>query len=504
MAKRTAVIDIGSNSARLVIYERTSRYGFHLICEEKSKVRIGEGAYEKEGYLQPQAIRRAYFALLGFRNTIEKYRARKVLCVATSALRDAPNARAFVRFIRKKLGIAIRIISGEEEAHLGAVAASNLLPVSDAITVDIGGGSADMARIEKGKIVQTISLDLGTVRLKELFYDKACPPEEAAQKARNYVEEVLQALPETFRSDTVIGIGGTARALAKGIMKRSNYPLDKLHAFCYKVSDEKDYFQAIIPSSAKGLKKFSLKKSRFDTIREGTLIFDAILHKLGAQRVVTSSVGLREGVFLSQLLRNSKLRFPPTLNPSIISLRDRFPSPVGDKSLKTKAAIAARLLYTLPCPDVAKAHERTLRLALKLSDIGKHVTLYKSHLHAYYIAMQELNYGFTHEETILIALLLKMHGKKLIDEALYERYETLLPKRKVFAWLSFIYTLSSYLYDAAFEAKLRFDYENETLRITSDVSLYLAKEAIKGLEKPATFAIRILDSEDDTRVAIEA
>jgi exopolyphosphatase/guanosine-5'-triphosphate,3'-diphosphate pyrophosphatase len=86
MAKRTAIIDIGSNSARLVIFEKTSRYGFHLICEQKSKVRIGEGAYEKEGYLQPIGIKRAYLTLKSFLHTIDKYQANKTLCVLRSLM----------------------------------------------------------------------------------------------------------------------------------------------------------------------------------------------------------------------------------------------------------------------------------------------------------------------------------------------------------------------------------------------------------------------------------
>jgi exopolyphosphatase/guanosine-5'-triphosphate,3'-diphosphate pyrophosphatase len=99
MAKRTAIIDIGSNSGRLVIFEKTSHYGFHLICEQKFKVRIGEGAYEKGGYLQPPAIKRAFLTLKSFKHTIEKYQVHKTLCVATSALRVAPNGLAFVSWI---------------------------------------------------------------------------------------------------------------------------------------------------------------------------------------------------------------------------------------------------------------------------------------------------------------------------------------------------------------------------------------------------------------------
>jgi exopolyphosphatase/guanosine-5'-triphosphate,3'-diphosphate pyrophosphatase len=128
MSKRTAIIDIGSNSARLVIFEKTSRYGFHLICEQKSKVRIGEGAYEKEGYLQPLAIKRAFLTLKSFIHTINKYQAKKTLCVATSALRDAPNGKIFTTWIKKELGLSIKIIYGKQEAIYGAIAANNLLP----------------------------------------------------------------------------------------------------------------------------------------------------------------------------------------------------------------------------------------------------------------------------------------------------------------------------------------------------------------------------------------
>ncbi len=101
MIKRTAIIDIGSNSARLVIFETTSQYGFHLICEQKSKVRIGEGAYVKEGYLQPIGIKRAFLTLKSFIQTIDKYQVDDTLCVATSALRDAPNANIFTQWIKK-------------------------------------------------------------------------------------------------------------------------------------------------------------------------------------------------------------------------------------------------------------------------------------------------------------------------------------------------------------------------------------------------------------------
>ena len=495
MAKRTAIIDIGSNSARLVIFEKTSRYGFHLICEQKSKVRIGEGAYEKKGYLQPIGIERAYLTLKSFLHTIEKYQASKTICVATSALRDAPNAKVFTSWIKKDLGLNIKVIDGKKEANYGAIAAVNLLPIYDSISIDIGGGSSDMALIKKGKIIDTYSLNLGTVRLKELFFDKNEDINHTNKKARAYIQKELTNLPKHFQHHLAIGIGGTARTLSKGIMKRINYPFDKLHAFEYKVKEYISYLEAIPLSSAKNLKQFGLKKNRYDTIREGSLIFTEILSYIGANRVISSSVGVREGVFLEQLLKDDKLTFPITANPSISSILDRFKPLVRiEKKRKIKLQLAMKLYNVLQEQiDDDKRYGKELLWALKLSSIGKTLTIYKAHQHAFYIAMQELNYGFTHQEIVLISLLLRMHSKVLLNKTLYEEYQDLLPDKQTLRWLSFIYTLTVFLHEASNSAKISFSYKNKTLTITSNKPLYLAKEKIKSLEKPISFAIIIKD-----------
>ncbi len=495
MAKRTAIIDIGSNSARLVIFEKTSRYGFHLICEQKSKVRIGEGAYEKAGHLQPIGIKRAFLTLKSFLHTIQKYQAHKTLCVATSALRDAPNGKLFVKWIQSELGLAIKIIDGNKEARYGAIAANNLLPVKEGITIDIGGGSSDMALLQNGQLVDTYSLNLGTVRLKELFFDKEMPIQEINQKAQTYIRNELKKLPKHFKHSLAIGIGGTARTLSKGIMKQCNYPLDKLHAFTYNINNHKAYLENIPLSSAKNLKKFGLKKNRYDTIREGTLIFNEILDFITARSVITSSAGVREGIFLEQLLREDNLKFPKHINPSTTSILDRFKPLVHiEKKKKSKLKMASQLYAKLQIDIKDKQqYESELLCAVKLSSIGKTLTIYKSHQHAFYIAMQELNYGFTHEQMLLISLLLRMHGRELLNKPLFQSFEPLLPEKQTLLWLSFIYTLTVFLHEASNSANIEFTYHNKTLLITSDKPLYLAKEKIKALEKPVPFAIIIKD-----------
>jgi len=497
MAKRTAIIDIGSNSGRLVIFEKTSHYGFHLICEQKAKVRIGEGAYDKDGYLQPKAITRAFLTLQSFTHTIEKYQAQKIICVATSALRDAPNGEIFVQWIKKELGLSIKIIDGHKEAAYGAIAAKNLLPVEGGITLDIGGGSSDMSLIKNGHIIDTYSLDLGTVRLKELFSDQDLSRKEIVRRSNTYIAKELAKLPAHFKHSLAIGIGGTARSLSKGIMKRTAHPLDKLHAFTYNIETHKEYLEAIPLSSAKALKQFSLKKNRFDTIREGTLIFNAILSAIGAKELITSGVGVREGVYLEQALKQEYLSYPKDINPSIISILDRFkPYDTIEKRKKSTLHIASSLYETLQTEiEDGLRYDRALRDALKLSSIGNTLTIYKSHQTAFYIAMQELNYGYKQEEMLLISMLLRMHGKSLLNKPLFESFKPMLPPKEKLLWLSFIYTLTLYIAEASNEANITFSYRNRTLIITSDKSLYLAKENIKSLEKPVPFAIILNDNE---------
>jgi len=498
MPKRTAIIDIGSNSGRLVIFEKTSQYGFHLICEQKAKIRIGEGAYEKGGALQPHAIKRAFLTLQSFSHTIQKYQVEKTLCVATSALRDAPNGSTFVKWVQKELGLHLQIIEGNTEASYGAIAAKNLLPLNDGISIDIGGGSSDMALIQEGKIVDTFSLNLGTVRLKELFSDQKHSRAEIIAKTKAYIDKELERLPVHFRHSTAIGIGGTARALSKGILKRSKHPLDKLHAFKYNIEEFQDYLQAIPASSAKTLKHFTLKKNRFDTIREGTLIFNEILALIGAKEVITSGVGVREGVYLTEILKEAPFSYPRDVNPSITSILDRFKPYVTIEARKRNTLNIAKSLYTALQRDINDdfCHLKALESALKLSSIGNTLTIYKSHQTAFYIAMQELNYGFTHEEMLLISMLLRMHGKALLHKPLFESFKPLLPSKETVLWLSFIYTLTLFISEASNSANIHFKYENQTLIISSDKTLYLAREKIKTLEKPLPFAIIIDDREN--------
>lgn len=484
MAKRTAIIDIGSNSARMIVIERTSRFGFCLVEEVKSRVRIAQMAYENGGLLQPTPLNRAYEALREFLNIAKSLKCRKILCVATSAIRDAPNKNIFLTKVKKELNLNIKVIDGEKEALLGAIAALNLLPIENGITIDIGGGSSELALIKNSNIIKTISLNLGTVRLKELFFSKSYNFDDA----KYFIQNELKKIPAEFKSEVAIGIGGTIRALCKSIMQKDNYPLDKIHGFEFSLKKNREYLEKLIFTKTKNLKKFYIKKDRYDTIKEGTLIFLEILNKIGSQRVVTSGVGVREGLFLYDLLRNSNYKFPKNFNPSVRALLDRF-------CLNKKQSICiyknSSKIYSALFSEFDKNQEfkKHLLIASKLINIGIKIDFYEHHKHSSYIILNDLEYKVTHKDIVLISILVRFHKKKLPLDSSLKSFKKLLPSIKIINWLSFILTLAEVINKDLSCPKFEIDYKEKVLTIKSKSPLYLAKEEIKSIQKPTPFAI---------------
>lgn len=491
MARTTAVIDIGSNSARMAVFERTSRFGFHLIKEVKSRVRISEDSYENDGYLQPIPMERAYKAMRDFKQIAAGLKAKKILCVATSAMRDAPNSSELVNRISKELGINIKVIEGEKEAFYGAVAALNLLPGNEGFTIDIGGGSTECAHIVNGRIEELVSLNIGTIRIKELFFDQ----KRDLSEAKAFIQAELDQLPKAIKTRVAIGIGGTIRALSKAIMKNENYPIDAIHGYEYDVSDHRETFEKISHSSVMKLKKFGIKEDRYDTIREGALIFSMILDHINAEHVITSGAGVREGVFLSDLLRDCNHKFPVGFNPSVKSLADRYCH--NHKCAEFHKKNVLKLFDVLqPLHEVDNHYKYQLRIAAKLSNIGVSLNYYGHHHHGSYLLLNSLNYGFSHKDRLLIALLVEYHDKKIPNNAAITPIKSLMPDLIVLQWLSFILSLAEALNANFTYPNLSFSYSDGALIIHSDNELYLAQEAIKKLSKPMPIAIQIKTPHD--------
>lgn len=481
MAKRTAIVDLGSNSVRLVIFEKTSRYAFHILCEHKRKVRIGENAYNNGKILQSEAMQRAEATLAYFKEVALKHKCRKILIVGTSALRDAPNRHIFIKNIKNRLKLNIRCIDGKKEAYLGGLATLNLLSnVKNATTLDIGGGSSELCLIKNGKIEDCLSLDIGTVRLKELFYDTG-----KEKELDSFLAPILELIPKHFYNEKLIAIGGSLRAVSSAIMKKNAYPLQTLHEFSYALNDEKGFIQELIKAPIELLGDFFIKKERFDTIKEGALIFLKIAQKLQSKEIITSGVGIREGIYLDDILPLHK-KFPSTFNPSIKSLQDRF---LG----KEKSAVAyyAGVIFDAltSLHQIENEYKANLLNAAKLCEIGAYLDFYYANEHSAYFILNALNYNMSHKEKILIATLIKLAGKKT-DEFI-ELYKDLLPSNDTLMWLNFILALAKLLAYNHFGEKIECYYAQSVLYIHSHKFIDLPKDALRKIALPETIALAL-------------
>ena len=488
MSKVTTIIDIGSNSMRMVVLQKSSRFAFSLINETKSRVKISEGCYENDGNLQEIPMQRAYESLKSFLNISNALKSRKIICVATSALRDAPNSNIFISKIRKDLGLNIKVIDGEKEAYYGGVAALNLLHDDTFVTVDIGGGSTEFCFVNKGKVEKSISLNIGTVRIKELYFNK-----NDVDGAKKYILDNLKKILdlEITIPKKVVGIGGSIRALSKIVMAKNQYPLDILHGYVYQVKDEISLFDRI--SRAKNnedLKSFGVKKDRFDTIKEGAFIFKTILDELKIDEVVTSGVGVREGAYLTDLLRNSNHKFPENFNISVRSLLDRFQ--IDEKQSAYLGNNAKKIFDVLkPIHNLDNKFRSLLVISSKLHSIGSTLNFYKSNDNAFDFILNGLNYDFLHTSRVVVAHTIKFSKKSLPSRNDILKYEDLLPSLEVMQWMSFMISLNIAINQDLSRPKVEYVLNGDTLQITLLNKSFLIESNIEKLESPEDLNIKI-------------
>lgn len=488
MSKVTTIIDIGSNSMRMVVLQKSSRFAFSLINETKSRVKISEGCYENDGNLQEIPMQRAYESLKSFLNISNALKSRKIICVATSALRDAPNSNIFISKIRKDLGLNIKVIDGEKEAYYGGVAALNLLHDDTFVTVDIGGGSTEFCFVNKGKVEKSISINIGTVRIKELYFNK-----NDVDGAKKYILDNLKKILDLDITipKKVVGIGGSIRALSKIVMAKNQYPLDILHGYIYQIKDEISLFDRI--SRAKNnedLKSFGVKKDRFDTIKEGAFIFKTILDELKIDEVVTSGVGVREGAYLTDLLRNSNHKFPENFNISVRSLLDRFQ--IDEKQSAYLGNNAKKIFDVLkPMHNLDNKFRSLLVISSKLHSIGSTLNFYKSNDNAFDFILNGLNYDFLHTSRVVVAHTIKFSKKALPTRNDILKYEDLLPSLGVMQWMSFMISLNIAINQDLSRPKVEYVLNDDTLQITLLNKSFLIESNIEKLESPEDLNIKI-------------
>ena len=287
-SKQTAIIDIGSNSVRLVVYSGAKRAP-SIIFNEKVMAGLGREVGES-GALGEEAQARAIDALERFRLLTEKMRIVRIHVVATAAVRDASNGDAFLARVRA-LGFDARIIPGKEEARLAGLGVVSAIPDADGIVGDLGGGSLELVEVAKGRVLRNVSLPLGVLRLDEL--GDALPKKVAKAVAAAGFEGAASGRPFYL-------VGGSWRALARIDMALTEHPLPITHQHDLAPSRPRE-LRSSLPKLEKYVIRYIASPSRVPMLPKATHLLEALVDSLQPAALVVSSFGIREGLLYDDL-----------------------------------------------------------------------------------------------------------------------------------------------------------------------------------------------------------
>ncbi len=305
-----AVIDLGSNSVRLVVFEvendrkRSRAYtskDFRSLINDK--VMAGLAAYVEDGTFTEAGVKKAVSVLKGHIKRSKYFRCKRVDVFATAVLRNAKNSADAVAAIEEGTGLPIALLSARAEAHLGFVGATCDRAIERGTLIDIGGGSTELTRIDRGKERDNVSLGQGSLSSYARFVRDILPTPEEAERIRASFQLLLDDLPDrtAFEAETLYGIGGSVRAAAKmyaqthgdGIRPKTLTPDQVAGILALRQSDASAYAHSALKASAE----------RIHTLTPGCLILETLLRRLGASRLEICKYGIREGYLIERMLR---------------------------------------------------------------------------------------------------------------------------------------------------------------------------------------------------------
>ena len=355
---RCGVVDLGSNSVRLVVYEGHTRNPMPIF-NEKAVLRLGRGL-DTTGRLNDDTVAQALTVLHRYHAIARAMGADPFEVLATAAVRDADNGPAFIAALREAMpDVPIQILSGMEEAAFSADGMLCGIPSADGILADIGGGSLEVVRLDKGTRGAAQTLRLGVIRLTERSAGDTL-------RARAIAETDLRTVPwltEAAGSDLYL-VGGAWRALARIHIAQTNYPLAMVHHYTISREEARDLTGLLSTAPRKVLERLpAAPRRRIDDLPFAAVVLRRLLRVTNVRRVVFSASGLREGWFMRRMPAEIREQ-----DPLLSAARDMAARFSRDTTLPP-----ALLNWTAPLfPDESREWLRLREAGCWMSDIGSH------------------------------------------------------------------------------------------------------------------------------------
>ncbi|MCX6023481.1 MAG: Ppx/GppA family phosphatase, partial [Chloroflexi bacterium] len=389
-----AVVDIGSNSGRLLVLRLDPNGHLEVLEERGAPLRLVRDL-GKNGKLSQSAIERTLGVLRDFRAVAQGAGARRTVAVATAAVREARNGDALVERVRAELGWEAEIITGEQEARYAFMGAVHSLAIDHGILVDQGGGSMEIVHFRGRQLLRSWLLPLGALRLSDRFLTSDPPTGAEQRRLTDAVREHLTAarIPALAPDEQAVGTGGTIRNLGKIDRRHRSYPLSRLHG--YTLTRRNLHAEATLLAGRTSTERAGvpgLNRERVDSVTGGALAMFTVLEHLGASDLLIAGEGLREGVAL-HALSGRMLPADAVRQASLAAVTARFVA-WNPEAAQRRAALAAALTDALE-PQAGVEWRDTLAQAAAVLDIGRSVDYYNRHDHTAQIIVAADLEGFT-------------------------------------------------------------------------------------------------------------
>nr|WP_309101742.1 Ppx/GppA family phosphatase [Fredinandcohnia onubensis] len=413
MSEKIGVIDIGSNTIRLVIYE-LSQTGKVFKVIENIKVAARLRSYiDHKGLLGKDAIAILVQTLLDFKEIVNHYQLPNVTCVATAAIRQAGNRQEVIQLIEEKTTFKISLLSEYEEAHFGFLAVIHSTSITEGITIDMGGASTEITYFRDRKLVHYHSFPFGSLSLKLQFVSGDIPTTEEKELIHQFLLEQFQQHPWiSNRNIPVIAMGGSARSIVKVHQNMIQYPITGLHQYKMNIADVKDIKEKLYALTYTELQKVEgLSKERSSTILPASEFFEILCDISKATAFVLSSRGLREGILYQQIDTKNPVDLLSEASITELMYEFRINKYQADELIKI-----AKLLYTQVLQHIDKADlfdEADLSILLngaRLYHLGKYEEEEAS-ITTFYLLSNLNILGLSHFDRVKLALLTSYKGK---------------------------------------------------------------------------------------------
>ena len=427
--EKIGIIDLGSNSARLVIVNLFADNYFMVVDELKESVRLGQDM-ERDGFLKPQRVAETIKTLKMFRKLCDASGVTRIIAVATAAVRRAKNQRSFLDEIQANCGIKIRVLTAEEEAVYVYRGVINTMDVPKGIILEIGGGSTKIVYYNRRNIINHATLPFGAVTLTGLFSEDGLKPEEQALKIEEFFTEQLKQIEWINEVDPevqMIGVGGSFRNLFKISKMVHKYPLDTVHNYTMLAEDFMPVYDMIKVLDLDKKKKIKgLSSERADILPAALALIKSFVTFFNFDRFIMSGAGLREGIMFNQALPITEekpisdvLTYSLTTLVKYYGCDEKHVEHVVNLSIQLFKQL--RVLHKFP-----RQYLKVLKVAATLHDCGQRIKFYNHQRHSCYIILNANLYGVSHRDMVLAAFTACCHKKEDINNYDWARYRDIL------------------------------------------------------------------------------